>query len=352
MIRSRSMFPLLLINCAVLTILASLCVFGAPVAEYRNAIGGIQHKLEAASEASRHGKTDGTEAPHAYAARVLGPIDTVVVPGQGAVKVRTARLVSIIQSADAAPMKTRAAQYAPIILLLKTLRSDMRGMKVGDVGGGDDPPSSYVEVRRILTRPEYQSDPLPPVSPLERGWNAFTKWFRGLFPKNTRMPAANISPVAIKALVYGIGALLFALLVYLIVQYIRGRSFGAVERNRELAEEAMVEARDTDSLIGAAEARAKEGDYRGAFRLVYLATLVAMDTDGILRFDRSRTNWEYLRALRNAGRSDLYQAMLPLTRDFDRLWYGYATAGASDYRQALDHYERLHAPKAAAARRA
>ncbi|BDI32687.1 hypothetical protein CCAX7_47380 [Capsulimonas corticalis] len=351
MIHRRRPTSIVFLLCALLTALSTMTAGAVPVAQFRKALASVEHRLETASEASRGGKPESGETPHDFAKRVLGPIPTVEVPGQGAVRVRSARLVAALQKIDAAPLKKRAEQYAPIILATKTLREDMRGMKPGDVGGGDDPPSSYVEVRRILARPEFQSEPLPPPSPLELGWNRFLKWLADHLPKPQRGASGTINPAIIRGLFYGLGALLFGLLVYLIVQYIRNRTVNVVQRDRELAEEAMVEARDKDSLIDAAEARAKEGDFRGAFRLVYLATLVAMDTDGILRFDRSRTNWEYLRSLRGAGRDDLYRAMLPLTRDFDRLWYGYATAGPSDYRQALEYYDRLRAPSPAAAAR-
>ena len=106
-------------------------------------------------------------------------------------------------------------------------------------------------------------------------------------------------------------------------------------------EAVLMEARDNDSLLALAEQQAKTGDYRRAFRLVYLASLVTLDTDGVLRFDRSKTNWEYLRALRASGRGDVYTALTPLTREFDQVWYGLAPTDSSQYAWALAQYRAL-----------
>jgi hypothetical protein len=73
-----------------------------------------------------------------------------------------------------------------------------------------------------------------------------------------------------------------------------------------------------------------------------------------VRLNRSKTNWEYLRALRLGSYNRLYEALLPLTRDFDRIWYGFAVATADDYERSLQQYEKIRrsaisAPEAAVA---
>ena len=79
---------------------------------------------------------------------------------------------------------------------------------------------------------------------------------------------------------------------------------------------------------------------------------MTLDTSGVLRFDRSKTNWEYLRALRAAGRADVYDAMTPLTREFDRIWYGFASADASRITaRALTQYDALQAASQVPVRR-
>ncbi|MCO5191082.1 MAG: DUF4129 domain-containing protein [Anaerolineae bacterium] len=75
--------------------------------------------------------------------------------------------------------------------------------------------------------------------------------------------------------------------------------------------------------------RATDGDYRDAVRYLYLATLLHLDEQGILDYDRTRTNREYVRSVRTnpAVAADL-QAVVHV---FDETWYGYHPLSASAY---------------------
>jgi hypothetical protein len=78
----------------------------------------------------------------------------------------------------------------------------------------------------------------------------------------------------------------------------------------------------------AADEAAAAGDFRRAIRYRYLATMLALDEAGHLRFDRALTNREHLRRAPVALRDPLR----PLVLTFDRTWYGGLPAGADDYR--------------------
>jgi hypothetical protein len=80
-----------------------------------------------------------------------------------------------------------------------------------------------------------------------------------------------------------------------------------------------------------ARQRAHSGDYRDAFRLAYIAMLVALDSDGQVRLHHAHTNWEYVRGLKARDLNRLHDIMLPATRDFDRIWYGFHPADQSDF---------------------
>ncbi len=183
------------------------------------------------------------------------------------------------------------------------------------------------------------SDPLPPPSL----WERFSDWLERLFARHhpAAGPAPSISPAFIRTLLILVATGAFALLVAVLVQYLRQRARpqGALALSEE--EEALVEARDADSLRALAEEQRRQGEWRRAFRLIYLASLVSLDTHGTLRFDRSKTNWEYLRSLRAGGQGETYTSLLPFTREFDRIWYGGAQAGENDYAYASAQYEAL-----------
>jgi hypothetical protein len=198
----------------------------------------------------------------------------------------------------------------------------------------------------ILARPDFASTPYPPPPLIDR----LAEWLSREWAKihwhhanlNPNLPPPNFA--FIKVLLWLMLAGAAVILVVVLVQILsRRQRYAKVAPLVDAAEAALVEARDTDSLLAMAERQAREGQYRQAFRLVYVATLVALDTGGVLRFNRSRTNWEYLRALRASGREDISRALLPLTRDFDRVWYGFAPAGPAEYADALAQYHALQA---------
>jgi hypothetical protein len=99
-------------------------------------------------------------------------------------------------------------------------------------------------------------------------------------------------------------------------------------------------------LMKQAAKLAEAGDYRGAFRAAYLACIAYLDDIRALRFERSRTNWEYLRELRSGGHEKPYAELHPLTRDFDRKIYGRESCNREDYQSAAAVYCRLSGEEA------
>jgi len=93
---------------------------------------------------------------------------------------------------------------------------------------------------------------------------------------------------------------------------------------------------------------AEAGDYRGAFRCAFLATLSYLDETGAIRFERSRTNWEYLRQLKRGGHDSLHDDLNRLASAFDRKFYGSEPCTEDDYHSALAVYKRISSQEAAA----
>jgi hypothetical protein len=96
-----------------------------------------------------------------------------------------------------------------------------------------------------------------------------------------------------------------------------------------------------------ARARAHEcsqgGDYRQAIRYLYLSLLLYLDKAGLLTYDVSRTNGEYL--------SEIYGSMgnqaerfAFLTLFFERKWYGMEKSSAGDFQQCEEAVDRLISP--------
>jgi len=322
----------------------SLSARAAAPQEYDHALAQVQAALVRQAQAIKAEEVPRGEAPSLIAQQALGPIHSVAAPGRPPVLVDSARLISAVQAAEAVKdldkkIESLSAVNGQISLLREQMMPASESLK---------PVSSVQSAHAVLARPEFASDPLPPPSLADR----FAAWLDRVLSRrqpsapNVNMP--NVNPQVIEGIFLVIAAGAFAVLVAVIVQAIGRRTARSKPLALDEEEAVLVEARDKDSLLALAEQQAKGGDYRRAFRLVYLAALVALDTGGVLRFDRSKTNWEYLRALRTAGRSDVYAALTPLTREFDQVWYGFAPTDASHYARALAQYQALlAAPQAA-----
>lgn len=347
----------------VVFLLAVSSVWAATPAQYDGALAQVQAALLSQARAVGAGRTLPTaQTPEQVAVRVLTPIRAVQPFGDPPRPVNTTLLrQSIAAAGTMTDHKQRARRLQELSDQVARLRREMTASELGDDKTPLTARQAVDAAHAVLASAAYDSEPYPEPTKWDR-WKeararAFQRWLDSLHfgPHPYRGPTPSISPQFINGIVIALGIGLFALLVALLVGLLRRRA-ARVRPAADLdeTEAALVEARDTDSLHALAERKAQEGDYRLALRFIYLALLVALDTGGVLRFDRSRTNWEYLRALRASGREDVYQAMMPLTREFDRVWYGLARADAADYARARSQYEALQAasqtpPKKAAA---
>ncbi len=111
----------------------------------------------------------------------------------------------------------------------------------------------------------------------------------------------------------------------------RARAAGA-EEGAELPLQGL----DAQTARGRAAACAAEGNYREAARYQYVSTLLALDEAGRLRIDRSTANRDVLRQARSVPR--LAEALGPVVRGFDLIWFGHLTLTADEY----ERYRRLN----------
>jgi hypothetical protein len=94
-------------------------------------------------------------------------------------------------------------------------------------------------------------------------------------------------------------------------------------------------------LIAESRNLAGAGNYREAFRLAYLASIAWLDEAKALRFDKSRTNWEYIRDLEEGGYDTAVGRLQPLTLRFDQVIYGHTDCRPADYEDMVDAFESL-----------
>jgi hypothetical protein len=116
-----------------------------------------------------------------------------------------------------------------------------------------------------------------------------------------------------------------ALVVTLVVTGLnRASSPGSVTPVSELAQVLGMSA--AEARRRAEDAAGKE-DYRSAIRYRCLAVLLALDEAGMLTFDRTATNREYL--FRAPG--TIHDDLQPLLDRFDQIWYGDSPTNAQEW---------------------
>ena len=186
-----------------------------------------------------------------------------------------------------------------------------------------------VSLASILARPEFQwQTDEPPPNPLrdlmDRIVRAIYEFLRRVLPAGA-LPGGRIP----SNLFLIIGSILLALILGLALRGL----FGDVVQDSELSESGddEVELLTSESALERAQQTAQAGDYRSAVRYLYLSTLLQLEERGLLRYDRARTNREYLRSV--AHRPDLAAILHDVVDVFDRTWYGFQSLDPATYAQ-------------------
>lgn len=190
------------------------------------------------------------------------------------------------------------------------------------------PSDARAQLDRILAGPEYQWASGGEPNAIIRFIRTAILRFYLLVLSLTNFTSRGISAV--------VGALIFLIVL---VFGLRGLWSTLV------GEAALVTDHHLDEPISAAVAleRAREfslsGDYRTAVRYLYLSTLLELEERGLLIYDRSRTNREYLRSV--ADRPELAATLRDVVDVFDRVWYGFQPLAEDAYLQYQAQVEAL-----------
>lgn len=192
------------------------------------------------------------------------------------------------------------------------------------------------EIHDILAQPAYQQ---PDIPWLVRIWQRVLDWVAGLF--DWWAPGVEGIRAAWPALFWGIVILLCAALALLLYHIIWTLSYMFRSRERPKKAKGPGRVADPGDLRELAARLAREGRHGEAIGLLYEALIRFLDRMGVLHFDPSRTNWEYVDAARSV--SGLAAAMEPLARSLDGILYGGATPGAEDFEACRELSEQARA---------
>ncbi len=217
-----------------------------------------------------------------------------------------------------------------------------------------DLPASQRRLEEILSRAEFRAVPrelgeLPGLKTptvtfpgwlkdvLKKAFAAVGDWLDSLFSSGSKEPAPDswiphVAPAAAWSLGIG-GGLLLVFLLWMVIRR-RPASASAPSAGVRLGGEGMPDAlsQPADSWERLAEQFVREGQWRLALRALYLALLVTLHQRGTIRYERERTNGDYVGAL--AG-GPVREPFARLTLLFDRAWYGNKPFDAQAYQAAL-----------------
>ena len=131
-----------------------------------------------------------------------------------------------------------------------------------------------------------------------------------------------------------LGCILLVGVSIFFIQQIRGNL--VAEARDEATESTMENVATEQAALTQSEKAAESKNFREALRFLYLSAVFHLQERGILTYDKSLTNLEYLHTLQT--RAELQNALQPAIQVFDDVWYGYKSCDAdtvADYREML-----------------
>ncbi|CEK19674.1 Domain of unknown function (DUF4129) [Chthonomonas calidirosea] len=217
-----------------------------------------------------------------------------------------------------------------------------------------DPNQVHMALKEILSRPEFRPAPSSSENPILKDiknylhhlFSALGRFWHWLV-RHFHLGNMGVSSVP-RPMVYGLVVGLVLLGGWLLWRLVKSTVWSRLAKQKEkpsfsvTTEPDRAEVRpEAEALLQQAHRFAAAGDYRQAFRALFLAILCRLDQAQIIEYARDRTNVEYLRALRARRLDGFYEIMAPLARDFDKFWYGRFAAEEGDYRRGLSAYEKI-----------
>jgi Domain of unknown function (DUF4129) len=196
----------------------------------------------------------------------------------------------------------------------------------------------------ILARAEYQPEEKRD-SVVARFINKVLEFIFGILAKLFSGSASRTSQTAGLGLAMVLRSLLLLILVAAVIfglfklsRLIQTRKKPAEEvRAREALGEVIAEGATAADLFAMASDLARQGEYRKAIRRAYIALLCDFDRRGKLRLGRSKTNRDYLDAMRSEH--GIYPTFSVMTFAFERAWYGQNRATEEDFQNFVTLYQ-------------
>ena len=130
-----------------------------------------------------------------------------------------------------------------------------------------------------------------------------------------------------------IGCLVLIGLACFFIQQIRRNLVNEV--GDSVTESEMDNVTTAQAALTQSEVAVASHNFRDALRFLYLSAILHLQEQGILTYDKSLTNLEYLHTLQ--VHAELQEALRPVIQVFDDVWYGYKPCNAD----TIANYQEL-----------
>jgi Domain of unknown function (DUF4129) len=325
--------------------LASLCALRVSV-QGRSTVDDYANRLDRAERSVKEAIERKSKAPELASkmneVKRLLPVSEEVEFNGATTRVDNAWLHKAVDSAvkTEGDAERRLQMLDEISTCLARLRQSVNSAQTAEDRASQD---QRARIDNILARPEYQ--------PEEERESTIARWIRhvkeffnrllgklfGGAPMRAPQTGGGLEMV-LQALIFMVlaAALLFG--AAKLVRRFQARQKPAIKaETREALGEEIPEYATAADLFAMASELARQAEYRKAIRRAYIALLCDLDQRGKLRLGRSKTNRDYLDAMRSEQR--IYPTFSVMTLAFERAWYGQARATEEEFHNFVSLYQ-------------
>lgn len=143
----------------------------------------------------------------------------------------------------------------------------------------------------------------------------------------------------LRFVLFPLGAIALGVVIIFFIRQIRMNLIS--EAHDEVAETELEQVETERAALARAETAEAASDFRGALRFLYLSAILHLQERGVLPYDKSLTNREYLHQAR--ADIDLHTALGPAITVFDEVWYGHKPCDAETVASYRDLLQKVYA---------
>ena len=143
----------------------------------------------------------------------------------------------------------------------------------------------------------------------------------------------------LRYVLFPLGAIALGAVVVFFIRQIRMNLI--IEAREDVSDTALDQVETEKAALAHAETAEASNDFRGALRFLYLSAILHLQERGVLPYDKSLTNREYLHQTQED--IDLQATLDPAVTVFDEVWYGHKPCDAETVAGYRDLLQKIYA---------